>query len=70
MSARDDADQKKDEPLPRDPQNQQASEGEDPLAIPEPDWPDSDMPRTDVAGTGRRDREEADEDSAVDEPVD
>ncbi|MER5963517.1 hypothetical protein [Streptomyces sp. NPDC002057] len=63
-------------PLPRDPQNQQAEEGEDPLAIPVPDWPDSDAPETDVAGTGRKGRGEGDttqdegEGSAVDEPVD
>ncbi|MFE5613537.1 hypothetical protein [Streptomyces sp. NPDC056463] len=65
------------EPLPRDPQNQQSAEGEDPLAIPVPDWPDSELPHTDVAGTARRDRAEDDgtdqegkEGSAVDEPVD
>ncbi|WP_435972382.1 hypothetical protein [Streptomyces sp. Qhu_M48] len=64
------------EPLPRDPQNQQAEEGEDPLAIPVPDWPDSELPETDVAGTRRRGGEDGDaaqeghEDSAADEPVD
>ncbi|MEU2119633.1 hypothetical protein ABZ567_29255 [Streptomyces sp. NPDC016459] len=66
-----------DEPLPRDPQNQQAEEGEDPLAIPVPDWPGREAPDTDVAGTGRRDGgddgeadQEKQPDSAVDEPVD
>ncbi|MFF5922636.1 hypothetical protein ACFY8C_30535 [Streptomyces flavochromogenes] len=61
-----------DEPLPRDPQNQQAEQGEDPLAIPVPDWPDSAAPETDVAGTGHRgDADEATHENAdVDEPVD
>ncbi|WP_306325777.1 hypothetical protein [Streptomyces venezuelae] len=67
-----DASEKADEPLPRDPQNQQAKEEEDPLAIPVPDWPDSGTPRTDVAGTGRRgDAPDAQhENPDVDEPVD
>ncbi|WP_329274553.1 hypothetical protein [Streptomyces sp. NBC_00691] len=61
-----------DGPLPRDPQNQQAEQGEDPLAIPVPDWPDSEVPPTDVAGTGRRGEAGKGnrEHSAVDEPVD
>lgn len=75
MSTPDDPD-RTGEPLPRDPQDQQAAQGEDPLAAPVPDWPDTGLPGTDVAGTGRRDRAEGDapqeghEDSAVDEPVD
>ncbi|WP_329286646.1 hypothetical protein [Streptomyces sp. NBC_00691] len=61
-----------DEPLPRDPQNQQAEHGEDPLAIPVPDWPDSEAPAPDAAGTGRRgDADEAKHTHIeVDEPVD
>ncbi|MFJ5136034.1 hypothetical protein [Streptomyces sp. NPDC088707] len=60
-----------DGPLPRDPQNQQAEQGEDPLAIPVPDWPDSAAPETDVAGTGRRgDADTQHENPDVDEPVD
>ncbi|MFE5941910.1 hypothetical protein [Streptomyces sp. NPDC056480] len=65
-----------DEPLPRDPQNQQAAPGEDPLAIPVVDWPDSAAPATDVAGTARRggvdeaEDEALDENSGIDEPVD
>ncbi|WP_055599719.1 hypothetical protein [Streptomyces aureus] len=61
-----------DQPLPRDPQNQRAEQGEDPLAIPVPDWPDSAAPETDVAGTGRRGgADEAEHENAdVDEPVD
>ncbi|MDX2564495.1 hypothetical protein PV371_33260 [Streptomyces sp. TX20-6-3] len=61
-----------DGPLPRDPQNQQAEQGEDPLAIPVPDWPDSAAPETDVAGTGRRgDADDTQhENPDVDEPVD
>ncbi|MFD8205940.1 hypothetical protein ACFV2S_06000 [Streptomyces sp. NPDC059695] len=61
-----------DKPLPRNPQNQQAAQGEDPLAIPVPHWPDAAAPETDVAGTGRRgdaDRARLEE-SDVDEPVD
>ncbi|MEU7005302.1 hypothetical protein [Streptomyces sp. NPDC046332] len=75
MSDPDNA-ERTEEPLPRDPQNQQAEQGEDPLAIPVPDWPDTELPGTDVAGTGRRDRaegeapEEGHEGSAADEPVD
>ncbi|WP_190413138.1 hypothetical protein [Streptomyces venezuelae] len=67
-----DAPEGADEPLPRDPQNQQAEQGEDPLAIPVPDWPDSEAPETDVAGTGRRgDAHDAQhENPDVDEPVD
>lgn len=67
-----DAPEGADEPLPRDPQNQQAEQGEDPLAIPVPDWPDSAAPETDVAGTGRRgDAHDAQhENPDVDEPVD
>ncbi|MFJ3582978.1 hypothetical protein ACIPPS_12230 [Streptomyces sp. NPDC090127] len=77
MSAQDDAD-RTGAPLPRDPQDQQATREEDPLAVPEPDWPDTGMPETDVAGTGRRGvagdggqaGQEGDDDPAVDEPVD
>ncbi|MFE7806164.1 hypothetical protein ACFU51_16140 [Streptomyces sp. NPDC057430] len=76
MSTPDDPD-RTEEPLPRDPQNQQSAEGEDSLAIPVPDWPDSELPHTDVAGTARRDRvedddtgQEGEEGSAMDEPVD
>ncbi|MFC9339215.1 hypothetical protein ACFT0G_35535 [Streptomyces sp. NPDC057020] len=42
------------EVLTRDPQNQQAKQGEDPLAIPVPDWPDSVAPASAPAGTGGR----------------
>lgn len=60
------------EPLPRDPQNQQAEQGEDPLGIPVPDWPGSAAAETDVAGTGRRGDadDEQHENPDVDEPVD
>ncbi|MEU4081511.1 hypothetical protein [Streptomyces venezuelae] len=67
-----DAPEGADEPLPRDPQNQQAEQGEDPLAIPVPDWPDSAAPEVDVAGSGRRDdaHDAQHENPDVDEPVD
>ncbi|MFD3533690.1 hypothetical protein [Streptomyces sp. NPDC058664] len=75
MSAPDEPD-RTGEPVPRDPQNQQAAPGEDPLTMPVPDRPGSEAPDTDVAGTGRRDHADGDadpeghEDSAMDEPVD
>ncbi|MFB7233796.1 hypothetical protein ACFCXK_03340 [Streptomyces sp. NPDC056269] len=42
------------EVLTRDPQNQQAEQGEDPLAISVPDWPNSVAPASAPAGTGGR----------------
>ncbi|MFD9244233.1 hypothetical protein ACFV0D_20320 [Streptomyces sp. NPDC059556] len=72
------------EALTRDPQNQQARQGEDPLAIPVPDWPDSVAPASAPAETGGRGdaertgtesgtgskTESSSADADVDEPVD
>ncbi|TXS16191.1 hypothetical protein EAO71_34980 [Streptomyces sp. ms191] len=50
--------QRSDEPLPRDREDQQATDDEDPLSIPEPAPRDEDdqLADTDVSGTGPRGR--------------
>lgn len=68
--------QQSEEPLPRDIEDQQAAEGEDPLAVPVPDESatDEDLPDTDEAGTGprgaARDASVHPEHPTPDEPVD
>ncbi|MFF4173313.1 hypothetical protein [Streptomyces sp. NPDC001744] len=64
------------EPIPRDREDQQAVEGEDPSAIPLPQVPGGDggLPDTEESGTGPRGRPETGgvdpEQPAPDEPAD
>ncbi|MFC7934221.1 hypothetical protein [Streptomyces cinereoruber] len=63
------------DPIPRDREDEQAAEGEDPLAIPVVRDPgEEDLPDTDVSGTGPREHPESGtvnpEHPTPDEPAD